>query len=551
MSVRFVPSRKSLYVVPKIDKSIGSPTTVDINDINIPDSLNDSNNILNKSGGRYDWKDFTLGIDVSKYKDFVDGANKFLTFMDNVVTKPLTIAVRLLRLVSSDIKSVNRLLGVVIRVLVKKIQQFIESLASFPIAATVIIPDVDKRVYNFENPLNYGFDELKARVTSACLDINDPYAPKFGPESKVGGLVIAGMAGQNDPDNFSNMLENFEILASLFGISNPMPSRPTNVMATPSLSKKKEWLEDHPPIITISWNHPGTNGIHGFWVYRCKIYDGVNKSITVNGADQNILIYEDSDFEPVYIKSLIGRPKYSLEDKNVIEGTKYFYIVYSVPSKNWFTKKPIYEDIRSPIASNRVTATPVKCIPISELQKYMILDQDGNTVDPESIKTQWLSLSIRSLLGPSFGFIFDRMNSFSESLIGFTTTSSDAATNFVDFYANKIQGYLSIVTSIKNIINILLSYRLKGTIMYLTLDFEQGGTEGFVKRFNEATMDPEAVDVRGVYFGIVIVAGFPVINKDTAKLYFPKNEADEYERELKNSMSAWNFFQETLIGGGK
>jgi len=543
MSVRFVPSRKSLYVIPKLDKSVGGPATVDIQDINIPGLMNDANNILNKSSGGYDWKDFTLGIDVSQYKDFVEGVNKFLTFMDNYVTKPLVIVVKLLRLFSSDLKSINRLLSVVLRVLVKKIQQFIESLASFPIAATVIIPDVDKRLHNFMNPLDYGFDELKARVTSACLDPNDPYAPKFGPESKVGGLIIAGMAGQNDPENFSNMLENFEILTSFFGISNPMPARPTNVMAAAGLNK------DQSPKITISWNHPGTRGIHGFWVYRCKVYDGVNKTVTVNGTPQNILVYEDKGFEPVYIPAL--RPKYNWEDKKVKEGTKYFYIVYSVPSKKWFTKKPIYEDIRSPIASARVAATPVKCIPISELQKYMILDQDGNTVDPEDMKTQWISINIRSLLGPSLGFIFDRMNSFTESLIGFTTTSSDAATSFVDFYANKIQGYLSVVTTIQNIVNILLSFRLKGTIMYLNLDFEQGGTEGFVKRFNEATMDPAAVDVKGVYMGIVIVVGFPVINNDTAKLYFPENETAEYKREFKNSMSAWNFFQETLLGGGK
>jgi hypothetical protein len=393
--------------------------------------------------------------------------------------------------------------------------------------------------------MDYGFDELRARVTTACLDPNDPYAPKFGPEAKVGGLVIAGMAGQNDPDSFSNMLENFEILTSFFGINNPMPSRPVNVMAASGLNK------DQTIKVTISWNHPVTRGIHGFWIYRCKVYDGVNKTVTVNSIQQNILVYEDDNFEPVYISAIVGRPKYNWVDKNVTEGVKYFYVVFSVPNKEWFKKKPIYEDIRSPLASGRVYATPVKCIPVSELQKYMVLDQDGNTVDPNTIKTQWLSLNIRTLLGPSLGFIFDKMNSFTDSLIGFTTTSSEASTSFVNFYATKIQGYLDIVTSIKNIINIILSLRLKGTIMYLNLDFEQGGTEGFVKRFNEAAMDPKAVDVKGVYMGIVIVVGFPVINKDNSKLYYSDNEAQEYEKEFKNSMNAWNFFQETLLGGGK
>jgi len=540
MKVRFSPSRGSELVKPKIEEDTTAVSFSDLLGFTVqPSSTAFAERSPGTTTSSYDWKNWTLNFGLSDVQKFVNGADYVLSTLQ-IISETISSTAKILRLFSNDLKSVSRLLKTVSNALVSSIRGFTESLASTPLAVTLILPDVDKRKSGFVNPINMGFQEFKTRVSSACLNPNDPGAPKFEEPDQVGGIVVAGIAGQNDPNALFDTLRNFDILSRFFSFKNPNLSSPQNVTL-----KAGRYGKDDRFGVKVIWDHPGTLGIKNFAIFRSRYHNGYISNVEYNGKPVTINVFEDEDFnnnEPVIKSALLTRPKFSYIDYEVEEGVQYHYVVYSLPSKDYLEKVPVMKSLKSPLASNRVSIVARNCIPVSELREKLLLDVDGNPVDPDFFDSEWISLNVRSLLGTEFENILRRLERYVDIFNGWVTTGSDAITQYVDFYSNRIRQYTNIIKTIQDTIQTISQYRLGGSILYLELELENGGIENFVRRFNDATISPDVLELDGIYFGIVIVYGFPNFNSRTYKLYFPQEEIDQLQTRLDMSKSSKEFF---------
>jgi hypothetical protein len=526
-----------------------------------------------KEGDGYSWRAWGLNIDLSDIKELADALKKFLEVVDKI-SKILVTAIKLLQIFTSDFKSIARLLKVLLKVIVKKLQDIIEGFTSAGVYVSIIFPNCNTRDRNFVLPINGGYREFVTNVNARCLNSKDEDAPKFGPGDAVGGFIIGMIGGSNDPNFLYDLMTNFRVLGRLFRFIPPTPSPAKNVTAVPGFYKSDERDEDGKRIlklgVKISWDHPGTP-VSGFMVRRSRHRDGIVLAATnANGVKENIRVYRDEEFDvdAPLINVVVGRPHYHYIDFNVNKDQLYFYKVYSTVGYDFLDKYVFFQRIESPVASKTVYAIPRNKIPLSELVKETVFDRNGNRVHSGEFDGDWQSFTLRTLLGPEIDQLLSQMDRMTEKLLGLVSTSGDAMSDYIKFFQKKIKFYMDIVNKIVNIITRLAQLRLSGTLLLLSIDPEKGGMQNFVNKFNSAvlTEDVKGLQVgtkkndnsipfpslmdEGIMAGVILLYGYPQLDGDYVGNLVPKNEINQLEKSLDKSKKALEAFLALLGLGG-
>jgi len=570
------------YVRPKLDDldipSVDYSAVVGVPDLSgdlTPPDSGGGDSPEEVKGKGYAWSSWSLALDFSDLGGVTDGIERFLEAADKL-TKVVVGLLKLIRMFSSDFKSISRLLKVLLKIIVKQVQEIIDSFASTGIYVSLIFPDFDIRSEDFVLPVNGGYREFVQRVNATCLNSKDEDAPKFGKEDTVGGLVLAMIGGANDPRFLQDLIENFQVLSSLFRLRNPTPSPAKNVRAVPGFYKKKE--EDgstHLAMgVKVMWDHPGTP-LSGFVLRRSRYRDGVKVRVSApKGAKEEtevVRVYRDEKFDAEGIKrfpAVVGRPRYSYVDfTDLKENEMYFYKVFTEVGYDFWDKNAFYQRIESPTASKAVYAIPRNKIPLSELAKETLYDDDGNRVDSEEMESDWQSLSIRTLLGPEVDRLFSLMDRLTDKLLGMVDTSSDAMTEYLNFIQKKIKFYLDIINKVADIIERLSRLRLSGTFLLLSVHPEDGGMQGFVDKFNSAVLTEEvgglqigskdkktpsiaSLTEEGIMAGVMFVYGYPSIDSGYFQNLAAEDQAEQLTKSLERSKKALKAFL-GLLGLGE
>jgi hypothetical protein len=527
------------------------------------------------------WSSFSIDIDLSDLEKLTTKGEKFLVKVDKLVGI-FTAILKIMRLFQNDLKSLSKLLKVVINQLIKALKQFIDSLVSTGVFVTPIIPAFDKRMPGYILPINGGFAEFKAIFTASCLNTKDPTAPKFGPEDTVGGMIIATGAGSNDPGLIADMLKNLDILARFFGFRNPMPPPPVNVSATPGHYKWGAVVATKKATsnrlgVEIRWEHPGdTASITGFKIYRCRNLAGLKKIVLENGVEVERFVYSDEDFnegEPYEVKYSPLKNVYKYVDFEVKTGEEYHYQVFSTSGFDFSEKYEFLRAVESPLGSKRVSAVPVNCIPLSELKKNNLTDADGNLVDSSKLAGEWINLTVRDILPIEFEGVFKLLDNFSENLSGAVSSSGEALSKYISFLSKKVSRLLKITNEIKNLVQRIMQYQLQGTVLTLNISPEKGGMQNFTDRFNSAAVDaglvtkllgskndeieegfneapaPASSDIdslKGLFVGVGLVYGFPEFDKESYQRFVPEEQMQEYKKQLKRFEKAFSTYKKLL-----
>jgi hypothetical protein len=576
MGIRFKTDIESELVLPKVEEAsvpFNPPPFPDLSVAPINHGATLGSSLMVGASGGAQWTEFSLSIDLSSVKAITVNGTNFLKFLDQIITIQKSL-LKVLRLFSSDLKSLTRVLKGLIKALVKSIQAFIDSLLSTGIYVAPVYAEFDDTLPGFILPINGGFSEFKTRINALCLDRRDPTAPKFSSNDTVGGIIMCCGAGTNDPKLLDDLFTNMKILSNFFGFKNPMPPPPRNVMAIPGVYKKDGTYK---PGIKITWGNPGA-GISGFKLYRCPVYEGFKEIVVEDGAEKTISVFKDDNFnggKPVefsFAGALI-KSNYEYIDFEVEENKAYYYQVFSTAGFD----KPHLRKVTSPLGSKRVGATARKCIPMSELKKYLVLDTDGNPRDIDKFSTGgWLNLTVRDLLGAQMEDLMDLLNSFAERITGSLTSAGSALDKYIDFISKKIKRYIEILTRISNIAQRLMQYRLQGTVLKLTLDPQKGGIEGFVSRMQQATVDPQIIinlvgmtdaerasgnlatpktdieaasnvdSLEGIFVGVALVYGFPNFDDQTIQSYVPERDIEMAKKQYEQTKKALDTYQKIL-----
>jgi len=567
MAVRVKTKVKSEFVVPELVSATDESELTAIGNIYKVPTLTPSLPFpeeKEESGGGDTWIQFSIDTDLSDLEKLAEIGEKFLKKVDKLIGV-FTIILKIMRLFQSDLKSLSKLLKVVIKLLVKSLKQFIDSLVSTGIYVTPIIPAFDKRQPGYIMPINGGFAEFKAIFTASCLNVKDPTAPKFGPEDTVGGMIIATGAGSNDPSLIANMLKNLEVFARFFGFKNPMPPPPINVSAIPGYYKSP--LGDKKMGVKVSWEHPGdTLSITGFLLYRCKNGAGLKKIVVEDNVAVERFVYSDQDFnegDPYKVTYSPLKFRYSYIDFEVTPGQDYHYQVFSTAGFDFSDKYEFLRSVESPLGSQRVSAVPRECIPLSELKKYSILDVDGNPVDNSSLSGEWINLTVKDILPVEFDSVFRLLDNFSESLVGAVSSAGDSFSKYISFLSKKVSTLLEITTEIKELVQRILQYQLQGSVLLLNLSPEKGGMQGLTDRFNAAVVDEGFVvgvlgnkddkseastidSMKGLFVGVGLVYGFPEFNSDFGQRFVPEEQQEQYKKQLKRFETALSTYRKLL-----
>ena len=583
--IRIKIEEESEFVIPKIEEVEEFPTL--LTPAVLPNTpvvvTNEKKNLeeVNGGSGAISWKEFSINIDLSGVEVIVEIGTKFLETLDKIIKIYVKI-LKILRLFNTDFKSLKILLKVIIKNLIKNIKQFIESLSSSGIYATAIIPGIDERIPGFTKPINGGFREFKATVSQACLDKNNISTPPFKNEKdKVGGFIIALGAATNDPHLLKDLIQNMKVLANFFGFASPVPPPPKNVKAVSVFNRTTK-----KPEIKLTWDHPDTL-ISGFAIYRSENVVGSMKNIDDGtGKSKIIRVYDDKSFnngEPVKINVIFGKQTYSYIDTNVENNKTYYYKIYSTAGFDFVDKWEFLRSVESPMGSRPVKSTARSVIPLSELDKYTLMDIDGNIVSNRFFTGNWVSVSVRDILGPGIDEILKLLDNFGEKIIGYVNTSGDVMDKYIKFLDKKIQIYLKILYKIKDIIQRIMEYRLQGSVLTLFVSTEEGGMENFVKRVLEADIDvqkmvsllgkkrdlpeflqdaqgnlipipptsdppPSPLDsMGGAFMGVVLVWGFPDLSDEGFSNYFvTEEEKDKYKKQLDKLEKSLEIYKKIL-----
>jgi len=557
MSVRPRTKIKSEFVVPELPEE---PSNTELSDLNssgtttLPPVLRQGSqidsNISDGEEGGSSWIDFTINVDLSKIESLAEAAEKPLKALDKII-KVVTVVLKIMRLFSNDLKSLSKLIKVVVKQVIKGLKEFIESLLGTGLYVLPIIPQMDPKKPKFELPINGGFSEYKSVFISSCLNSKDPTAPPFVAQDSVGAFVIATGFSTNDPGAVADMIKNLGVLSRFFGFSNPMPPPPVNVAANSGYFRNE--TREKKLGVEISWEQPsGVLGVTGYYIYRCKAAKGLKKVVEVNGKKVIRFAFSDEDFnggEPVEVDSLLVKNKYKYVDFDVESGTKYHYQLFSKAGFDFSDKFEFLQAVESPLGSNRVSATPRSCIPLSELKKYLVEDVDGNPVDTDDLAQEWINLTLGDLLPLEFNSIFRLLNNFADRLSGSLSSAGSALDKYIDFLSKKVSKLLEVVQKIKEIIQRILSYKLSGTVLLLNLEPEEGGMQGLVERFSNAELDNDTISQEeGLYAGVAIVYGFPVLgNGDLDQRFIPEEQAEEYKEKIKKFQEAFGIYKSILL----
>jgi hypothetical protein len=564
----------SEYVKPKLE-DLDIPS-IDYSSIVGVESLLQDTSPIGTAGGEspakeqgdgYSWRAWGLNIDLGGLKELSDAIKSFLEVVDKI-TKVVTTLVKLMRIFSSDFKSLSRLLKVLLKIVVKKIQDLIDGFTSTGVYMSLVFPNFDTRRPKFVLPINGGYKEFVANVNARCLNSKDEDAPHFGKGDVVGGLIIGMIGGTNDPGFLQDLINNFMLLGRLFRFQPPTPSPAKNLTAVAGFYKNPDPKDKTLKLgVKVSWEHPGTP-LSGFLVKRSSKRDGtVVTRKNEAGKDEVIRIYKDEKFEKKFplINVVVGRPKYHIVDFDVTPGDLYFYKVFTTTGYDFLDSHPTFQRIESPLATKSVFAIPKNKIPLSELAAETVYDINGNRVHSEEFEGDWQSFTLRTLLGPEIDALLSQMDRLTDKLSGMISTSSDAVSDYIKFFEKKIKFYMDIVNKIANIIERLSQLRLSGTFLLLSVDPEKGGMVNFVRKFNSAVLTEEvgALQVgnkgkpmkvtelmdKGLMAGVILLYGFPQLDGDYVGNLVPEEQQKQFEKSLDKSKKALEAFT-TLLGLG-
>lgn len=494
------------------------------------------------------WLSLNLNIDLSEIEKVAEVVTGTLETIDKI-TQVFVVILKILRILSSDLKNISLLLKMALKVVIKQLRAMIEGLTSLGVYACVINPDFSTSGKKYAMPISGGFREFQSRVNASLLNSSDPGAPKFGEGDTVGGVFLASIAGINDPEILSNLLHNFKIIGKFFNFKGFDIPPPKGVRAIPGLYDKNGVKKLG---VKVSWTSD-LEYVSGFEVTRNK----KNKKgvyIETNTPEKTIIeIFDNKDFNSglvVDIKQTTAKTSYSYVDFDVEDNTLYFYKVYSYlgsSSEKFFERNPTLRDLSSTVGSAIASARPRNKIPLSALKGRTLLDDRGSIVLPLDLAGEWKSISMRSFLGPAIDKLFDKIDNIADILEGSITTGSSALMNYIEFMQKKIRRILKVLTAIEDIIKIIAQFSFRGTLAMLKLSPEVGGMSFLAQRFNDACSDPNTSDGRevftaggasdspiatrgevnpfngageeGIMFGLILVYGFPQIDGEYFKRY--------------------------------
>lgn len=532
------------------------------------------------------WKEFFLNLGIGDFlsPDSLQNFNNFLKRVDNVI-KALTAVLKILRLLSSDFLNVARALKFALKQIVQTLQDLVDTFISTGVYACVIRPDDSEKDDSYIIPTWGSFEEFKSKIAAACLDRENPASPaRLTQGNIVGGFIIGGLGGTNDPDILDTMIANLSLLSDLFGITGSYPSPPKNVRATPGYYRKiGDGTSDRKLGIRIKWSRPDSKGVFGYRVFRSRIKEGL--PFNQEDYDEALLrhpiarkeehvrdiqkarIYRDEGFEPEFVLGGIARDTFQFTDFDVEEGVTYYYSVMSViKGDGLIDSDPWNRRVDSPLMSKSVEARASFCIPVSEIENG-ILSLEGDFISEKDYRFKWQSRTLRSYFGPLLDDMIDYVDQFTDILSGLVQTSSDAIQEYIDFLSRKIRSYIQIIQIITNIITILVSFRLRGSLLLLNLGAESGGIENFVDRIRKSQVDSESLgfiendvttsagalaSIRGYYFGLVTVFGYPEdpSNWENYDQYVApyREEYNDVQQRLEDSQRVIQILLKVLLG---
>jgi len=576
MSVRIHYDEPSEYVRPKLEDL--DIQTVDYTAIvGVPDVRRDTTptgSEEKKPGNGYSWLAWGFNIDLGGIEELSDFVVKFLEVVDKT-NKIVMALLKLMRIFSSDFKSISRLLKVLLKIVLKRVKELIDGFTSTGVYVTTIFPNIDSRSPKFAIPINGGYKEFVATVNARCNDRRSESSPRFGKGDAVGGMVLAMIGAQSDPQFLADLIQNLYVLGNLFRFRPPTPSPAKNVTAVPGfykVPKKDRTASSNEPElkmgVKISWEHPGTP-LSGFIVRRSLYEEGTKEMI--KGPDGKM--YPGYKYvDPVFDKNMqeekvvIGKPNYEYIDFDVEPDKLYFYKVYTTVGYNFFKKYPFFEKVESPLASKTVHAVPRKKIPLSELVEASMFDQNAVRVKRSELKGPWQSFTLRRLLGPEIDALLGRLDELIDKFTGLVSTAGDSMTEYLKFAEKKIKFYLDLMNEIADLIVRLLQLRLSGTFLLLNIDPEQGGMQNFLRKFNGAVLTEEIASFqvgangkpmtlgslmdRGIMAGVVLVYGYPQLDGNYVGTLVSKEELGQFEKQLESSKKAMEAFTKLLGLGG-
>lgn len=518
------------------------------------------------------WFNWTISLTLDGVDTTVKSAETFFKTLDKI-TQTITQILKIIRLLNGNIISTSAFLKFAIKSLVKELKEFIDSLASTGLYSSLIIPDFDKTFPKYNIPTFGGYQEFITRVNNTCLNSSDPDAPKFEDADKVGGVIIAMLGGVNDPDFLRNLLDNFTKLANLFRFKIPYPSPAQKFKATPGFYNKKGIKTIG---VKLTWEAPDVP-VGSFLVYKAGTTGPVPVVYNIDGIDVEVKIFS-KDNPITSVKYNFAKPSYSYIDFDVKPEETYIYKTYSVFGDDYLEKHPHLKSTNSPIATPQVTVrVPPECIPLSELKRYTNISINGEISSPFDLEGEWQSASVRNMLGNQIDDMYNSLDVLSEKLIGLVSTGSDAMSDYLKFYAKRIEDLLEIINKLKNLTARLSSFTQRGTFMVLKLPLEEGGMRGFVDRFNKAcnssnsnkqetTKDKKdlkdflkqaakveknapiaAFNERGIMFGVILLFGIPDLsNPERLKDIVPENRVASLKAQYKVTEKAISTFLKIL-----
>jgi hypothetical protein len=509
--------------------------------------------------GSYDWRSWSLSLSLSNMESVVKVIETFLKNLDKV-SQIITQVLKIIRLFSGNVKSIAMFLNFLIKKVAEELKSFLESFTSAGLYMSIISPNFDKKFPRFTIPVYGGFREFITRVNATCTSSSDPDAPKFNsPKDKVGGVIIGMLGGTNDPTFLSDLIDNFRVLSQFFGFQNPLPTPPKNFRAKAGFYRNRE-SGSKKMGVRLTWNTPDTP-VTKYLVYRSTSLSGKLKKVTQDGVETTIKVVGEQITE---IKNIFGKVSYRYDDFTVEDGKQYYYKIYSVMGDEFFETNPILEDVKSPIAAPLLTASPRNEIPLSELKKYTTLAINGELLSPFDFEGEWQSITVRKMVGSALDSLFTKIDALADKLTGLVDTGSNATTDYLKFYAKRVQTLLDVVTQFTEIIQRLMAFNLRGSFMLLRLPIEEGGMDNFLSRFNQASRigstKPEdhsvvhtAIDnpvviskndaiaqysESGIMFGVILLFGFPEITTERLTEMVPLDEVDSLKEKLENTEKA-------------
>jgi hypothetical protein len=573
MSVRIKYDIEPEYVKPKLEDLDITVITPEEYQLASSTSVTETEEVKNREEEEKDsWYNWTLSFSMEDAETTVKGVRKFLKAL-NEISNTVTQLLKIIRLLSGNVNTTSTFIKHLVKLLVKELKEFIDSLTSTGIYMSLIVPEFNKTFPKYVIPTFGGYQEFIKRVNNTCLSSNDPDAPKFADEEKVGGVIIAMLGGVNDPTYLRMLVDNFKTLAKFFGFQIPYASPAANLRAIPGLYKDKGKKSIG---VKLTWEAPQLP-VGSFFVYRStKGSRGVPENPKIVTLDKTRYLFTLDD-PIVKIKYNILKATYSYIDFDVAENTDHFYKIYSVYGDDYLEENSFLKYINSPVATRVVRAQVQReCIPVSELDKHANIGINGEILSPFDFEGEWQSATVRRMLGNQIDDMCNGLDALADKINGLVDTGSEAINKYLDFYKERLEDFLDIINKLRAVIEKLTDFSMKGTFMVLNLPLEEGGMRGFVDRFNEAcnsgnsssqtsggdlTIDEflkQSVSIekntairtfneKGIMFGLILLYGIPdFTNEDRVKEFSLKGDINNMKRNFQKTEKAISTFLKML-----